>query len=198
MFEDSDYKRLRLRPRTWSAGKTFPRKVFVGSLPSLGSLFQEHRNAFALLGVEWPPSLQSMLAAYPRVDASHFRSMGQRKQEMLYHLLLQERLHGPSEGKGVEIVDLNPSWQRIRVLANSAPCMVPSGTFWVHGTEMSRLLTPEEAFGLMSWDLKAMGIEFDRSAFTYRDGLSLAGNAFEGHCALCSCLAALVCFGSDP
>ena len=55
---------------------------------------------------------------------------------------------------------------------------------WVNCQEQQRLPLIEEAFALQGWGLAGLGIELTglHDTFSYRDGVGLAGAAFEAHC----------------
>ena len=83
------------------------------------------------------------------------------------------------------VVDLNPSFRHQKVYEDMAPCIVPSGTYWVSIPGVAdRLMSPTEIFRLQGWSLSDHGImldDFATHSFSYKDLAHMAGNAFEKH-----------------
>jgi len=149
---------------------------------------EEHELAFQELRLARPTTLQERLAMLPStVRRSDFLFLSRRQQELV--ILLNAT--GSVQHGRVGISDINFSHCRVRATYDVCPCVVPSAMLWVLSDSMQRLVSSDEAFKLQGWCAEEFGIQVDRSLFSYRDCLTLAGGAFESHCVCAAFLVVL-------
>ena len=157
-------------------------------------LTQEHEDAFVAAGLPFPPTLEDMLQGMgPKVNQLHYLQLSPRMRQALYYLIKTGKIDKDPPVDKIQVVDLNPAFERLHVMLNRSPCIVPSGWYWIQKCDEGRLMEPEEAFRLMSWDLDELGVPWDRAAFSYREGFRLAGAAFEAHSVMAATTILLAC-----